>query len=358
MARSTTALDLLVPGVGADLGALMSEARRQQMVALAGRFPVPTHAVGFECRLSADDDRVDYNLAFFGGAGLTAELAVLRTRLGADGGWSRLIALLERWSAGRDWLSAQVPFVCFAFDEDSEDLRWLPIPCVSFCVDAEFYARRLGARVTPVTLATVESVAELCADALNEAPLEEPVRERLKAVMSTDDGVEARHLSVMLARREPVMKLDVRLPRENVARFLSRAYPAALVEAATAGIATLQPDSQDVQLNVALQSGGTPVVESEFLTGRADGSWVDRSRLLERLVEQGLACEAKAHALRQVLERPVIFVDAQHAVARSWYIKVRYFEDGYRDAKAYLGFMPHAAAPLLPHGSSFAAQGS
>jgi len=66
---------------------------------------------------------------------------------------------------------------------------------------------------------------------------------------------------------------------------------------------------------------------------------VERKRFLETLVAKGLCSRGKADVLWRLLEDPIGDAEGQ-AVARGWYVKVRFIDDSPSEAKAYVGLMP------------------
>ncbi len=344
MAGAESAADLLGSRATADLGPLVGEARRAQILELAARFPVPVRAVGYECRLAGDDARVDYNLAFFAGSALEAALGGVRSELTAAPGWRRLLALLDPWSRGQSELTPLVPFVCLAFEDASSRL---PVPSVSLCVDPEFYVRKLGKVLAPVPARQVEQIARLCARELSGEALDSTALERLYDVLAGSEGVEARHLSLMLARSPATLKLDVRITSSALPRFLERRpwLQGPSVDGLVAELSSLLPKTEHLLINVPLVT--TPgALEVEVLTDRGDASTTQRFALLDRLVALGISSREKADALKLLWSSPLVHDAAGRAIGRSFYLKLKFHVDGRRQAKAYLGLLPRGTLAI------------
>lgn len=337
--------DLIGSPATEDLDALVSSARRAEIYELASRFPVPVRAVGYECRLASADDDVDYNLAFFPTARLAHVLGELRASRRSPP-WQGILQLLEPWCLGRSELTPLVPFVCAAFDHAVDD-GGLTVPSLSFCVDPEFYIRRLGTVLPPLPFGQLERIAEVCSRVLCDADLSEHSRRSLRRFACDGEQVEVRHLSVMLSRAVPAFKLDVRLPKRNLGRFLQRCGWGNRALQVEAEVLELLRHQSHLQLNLPLDLTPSSALELEFLNDRMDASATDRFRILRDLGDRGIVASDKARSLEQVWQRPLIVNSEGQAIARSWYLKLRLHPDGARDAKAYVGLLARGAARQL-----------
>jgi hypothetical protein len=311
---------------------------------LSARFGARTPGVGYECRLRADDARVDYNLALFADEGLPKVLEEASGAAPSSEPWLPATRLLTAWIRGQgEWCRA-VPFVCTAFDLEPDGHDLLPPPCLSLCVDSDFHARRLGLRVPPPSLEAVTSVARALADHFGQPLLAEHAI-ALRLMLDSGHRVEARHLSLMATRLDRALKLDVRVWLQSLGDYLATLPWVREPHAVAHGVHELVGTGGAVQLNLPLSPQPNVPVEVELFTGLARAEIDERLRFIEALRHSGLVSPEKAEGLRRISERPLVHT-GKLWVGRTWYVKLRVHPDGRRDAKAYLGFVPTKAPPL------------
>jgi hypothetical protein len=318
----------------------------EAIASLCDGIPAQVHTLCFECRLSAEDDRVDFAFALLPGPDAVQLGTRLRAAHPTSEPWAAFCDFLADWSVPGSDLAYRIPFVCAAFDLAAFD-AWppsapvLPAPCVSLCVDPDFFARRLGL-VPPHSPLDRDLPRLVDGWVARLVGRRMPARagERLAACLAADPTVQPKHLSLMLPRPGVPMKLDLTVDAERIGRLLAQvgwpADPAALHQA----VAAWAPSAAHVQLNLVLHPELAPPLEVEIFTGAAEGTGGERLRFLERLVAAGLAAPSKAALLHDIWTRPSVVVDGERAVARSWYIKLRFEGTTPRDAKAYVGMMP------------------
>jgi len=340
------ALDRVLGSVPqADLAPLVSEDARRRIARLAGELGIPVQTACYECRLAANDDRVDLAACLFPpdspaptDLGQSTAFSALRGTFANNADWTRTLELLEAWSAPGSSLRGRIPFIWIAFDIDRE-LSRLPSPCVGLCIDPAFFARRLD---SPHQVAEDISTLETLADSFNRffagAGLTDTTKALLRACLE-EPGLEAKHLSYMLGRASAPFKLDVRLDVDRVADYLQRIGWPGPARKVAASLRELAPSAGKIQLNLVLQPQLTQPLEVEFFTMTAEAPAVERKLFLETLVAKGLCSPDKADVLWRLVEEPVGDAGGQ-AVARGWYVKVRFIDDVPTEAKAYLGLMP------------------
>jgi hypothetical protein len=330
-----------------DLAPLIRDTSRLQIERLIQDFGLPVQTACYECRLGANDDRVDLAACLFPDApDGPSSYAAIRRKYADNPDWTRTLDLLEAWSTPGSPLRARIPFIWIAFDLDRE-LAQLPSPCIGLCVDAGFFERRLHAGSArdgdPAAEGPTSADLELLADSFSRyfsgVALAPTTKALLHKCLRATGGVEPKHLSYMLGRPAAPFKLDVRLPLDRVGQYLHEiGWPAPALNVAKS-IERLMPWSGHVQLNLVLQPRLSQPLEVEFMTLATEASTDSRSSLLNSLVAANLCSPEKAAVLLNLHERPVGYVNGQ-PIARGWYVKVRFMDDVATEAKAYLGLMP------------------
>jgi hypothetical protein len=176
--------------------------------------------------------------------------------------------------------------------------------------------------------------------------------------MAVED-TQVRQLSLMLPREPPTLKFDLTIPASDLERFLALNGWPGDARAVSEQLHGFAPWQQRVQLNYVVNppSARPPPLEVELCcTGPDEGSIEQRSELLRRLVASGLADGHKASALLGLL-RPSSLVGApSSALARNWYVKLRFKGHRPSAAKAYIGLsrpsIDDAPAVIEPAGAS------
>jgi len=343
------ALDRVLGSVPqADLAPLVSEGGRRQIARLARDLGIAVQTACYECRLSPTDDRVDLAVCLFppessaragvSDNGQSAGLSALRGTFANNPDWTRTLELIEAWSAPGSSLPSRIPFIWIAFDIDRE-LSRLPSPCVGLCIDPAFFERRLGSsHQAGEDIAALETLADSFSRFFGGVGLTETTKALFRSCLA-EPGLEAKHFSYMLGRASTPFKLDVRLDVDRVAAYLRRIGWPGPAEKVADSVRELAPSSGKVQLNLVLQPQLTQPLEVELFTMTSEAPPVERKHFLETLVAKGLCSRGKADVLWRLLEDPIGDAEGQ-AVARGWYVKVRFIDDRPSEAKAYVGLMP------------------
>jgi hypothetical protein len=332
----------LIDALTADeLAPLVERERFEQIRSLTAQFPVRSQTVCYECRLADHDARTDVAVCVFPGADaeILGALAKLRREHENSAEWLRCIDFIERWLAFDDPRLRRAPFLCIAFDLEATCV--LPVPCLSVCIDPDFFARRLG--IGPTTRVAPEEVELLtahCHRLLHETELPAAVRARLRRYLDAD-YVEAKHVSLMLSRSPAAVKVDVRLPVDALTDYLTERLDwRDAARGIHACVRTLLPEQRHVQLNLPLHQERVHPLEVEFLAGPIEVEREARCEFLSRLVTAGLCTESKAAVLERATLAPLSYSSDGTPVARAWYAKVRFAGETPVDAKAYIGVMP------------------
>ncbi|HKP59745.1 MAG TPA: hypothetical protein VJV78_23640 [Polyangiales bacterium] len=245
-----------------------------------------------------------------------------------------------------DVILARAPFLCIAFDLEAVDA--LPIPCMSVCVDSDYFARRIGLDV-PQSAEELQELSRACHVALHGHDFQPEPLAQLQRLLGNVGDIEVKHVSFMLSRTPAVAKVDVRLEVARLADLLDRLeWRPGSSMAVQRAVRELLPEQQHIQLNLPLTPGFGSVLEAEFLAGQSQVSREARLAFLDRLVGAGLCAPAKAEVLAKAALEPLAPQNDGSTVARAWYVKVRFDGGMPSEAKAYLGLMPHRPAARRP----------
>ena len=335
--RVPTAGELLRSEAASALAALVPAPRMSQLIDLADQFPLPVLMACCECRLDAEDARVDLALCVLPASDARTRAAI-DVREAPD--WHSSLEFLRRWSAFDHELTSAIPFVWVAFDLESEQSA-LPVPCLGLCVDPVLLPRRLGlaldgldAACDPLTLAA--STHRM----LWGRPLPARTRElMIRALYNTNPLATARHFSYMSSRMPATFKLDVRLATAALEPFLARlGWPGPSARIGPR-VRELAPEQSELQLNLVLEPELSQPLEVELLTDPTHATEANRNALLSRLVALGLCSRDKAAALSGVGRRR----NPHDRAGISWYAKVRVQDDRPCSAKAYACITPRFA---------------
>jgi hypothetical protein len=335
--------------VGPEFAPLLFEPRRQRIAQLAAGLALPVQTLCLECRLGPGDERVDFGLCLFptSRASFAGTLRTVAQR-STQPSWHRCADLLADW-AERDPRYASIPFLCMAFDlEDSG--HELPVPCLSFCVDPHFFARRLGLPIVAASsTAALEQLVTDVVRTLLDQDLPANVGERIARRLTGAPGIEARHMSLMIPRTPATLKLDVALSREDVAEYLRSIAWHGPAQALQDTIAELAPGHRRVQLNLVVDPLPAHAgLEVELCTEPDQSDRGARADLLHGLTRRGLITEAKRAALMALCDRPLFDMPHGQQAARNWYLKLVFDGAVPRSAKAYVGVMPRPFARDRP----------
>jgi hypothetical protein len=329
---------------------LLTGASWQQMVAIARQVRTPTHTVCLECRLGAGVQQADFAFALFPfHAALAAE-----TFGGLDSNqdcWRRLCDFLADWGSPGSALSVKIPFVCVAFDMP-EGTSSLPAPCLSFCIDPDFFARRLGLLVAEAQQdrADLVELSARCYSMITATSPSEATLVRLRTCVGAGSYVQVKHVSFMLSRAESPLKLNVRIPRERLADFIVATMGRADATAIEREVSAYVPWAKHVQLNLLIHPATHTPLEVEVFPAEATAA--ERAELIERIVSTELCTVGQAAALRKVWNEPLHRTMSGRTIATAAYLKLRLTDARVDSVKAYLGLIPRIL------GAGFAARAS
>jgi hypothetical protein len=330
--------DIILASGSTELEALLPSVSLVRWTELSRLFPADVQTVCFECRLTEADEPPDLAFCLLPGPHATRLSNGLRGRFARNIAWLRFSDFLDEWHAPGATLVQEVPFVCVAFD-GATDLSTLPSPCLSLCIDPDFFAKRLGFAPKEGPRSALHSLATRCFSRLTGSPLTRPPASQLERCLS-DPEVHPKHVSFMLSRPATPMKLDVELSAAHLGPYLKRIGWPAPVDDLLDGVRKFVPQGGSVQVNLRIHPELAEPLELELLAGGVPANPGDRTSLLQQLVERGLCSRAKARALEHASAQPLSQDADGRRISRSWYIKVRFQGADAVDAKAYLGLTP------------------
>lgn len=235
---------------------LISPGDRERLVSLARQLPNVMSGFGFECRLRADDDRVD----FYGSIGARGNgreaLAAFSPVLGpgeSDGGaqaWGRLGAFARRWADATSPLAAGIGMVFLEFDA----------PFASF--PAPLRPPALFARLAlevgdgDAQWRQAEPLISDVVSLLLGQPLPAPTRAKLHEVFAgLPLGGHVVDVAAMLPRGSTEVRVFASIPRHHLSTYLARlGWQGAAGDLETAlSVLTRQRSHVSVQLDVSDQ---------------------------------------------------------------------------------------------------------
>jgi hypothetical protein len=313
---------------------------------LASCFVTPVQTLCFECGLAAGDARADLAFCVFPSAYCEVPFGELPIEAGSELAWARAREFLAVWAAGKNPLTFELPFVCVAFDLAPGAVR-LPAPCMSLCVDSQFFARRMGIHLqAPLSGPELVGLTARAHDRLTGEGLRSGVAGTLERCVARDLNVEAKHVSLMLSRASTPLKVDVRLPLASLSEYLKRIDFSGKGGDIADAVTRLASPLSRIQLNLIVHPTQTaPRLEVELFAGEDPVGQESRGELLRRLVSLELCSPEKARNLLDISAQPAVADTSGRVLAAGWYTKVRFDESGACDAKVYLGLMPRLLAP-------------
>ena len=153
-----------------------------------------------------------------------------------------------------------------------------------------------------------------------------------------------RHVSAMVTRHPPTVKLNALIPKAHLGRYLGEIdWPGSISELEQK-LAPYDDFTDMIRLDWTIGPSMYPKIGIEFFSKDLPDQDDLRVRLLEQLVGDGACTAENSAALRQWAG----FSSIQYAdqpwpvrLGRTWYTKLVYEPEQPLSAKAYLGFAPN-----------------
>jgi hypothetical protein len=324
---------------------------------------VETHYL--ESRLGAGDRQIDHLVALPRRVAATV-LPLLassqpRHSLGQGLPWLPVARLFERWSNTETWLSKHVPTVWLEFDDILGPRAHGATPSVSVCMVANYRCDR------PLPARQAEREQRLVSEVLDALALQPNAEQTdtLSAYLLEDTGARWIHLSVMLGREVPAIKLYGSVRRQHLAaclrqlgfagdaaalgEFMDASYPSDLL-----GDAVFIDVDIDALRDAERCSLGLAVGQQHL--GQKNGTPRFPAQLLDRWCRAGLCSPAKRAGLEAWASSARAGGEAVPHPGRFLDLKLVWRTRSAPIAKAYRGFygprkaaLGERAAPRASH---------
>jgi hypothetical protein len=310
-----------------------------------------------ECRLADDKTQVDFltcATAFHAGREILSGQGspALPAALLENPLWRRIRDFYTHWADPTSPLYEQVPLTWLEFDHVDCPPLGIPLPCFSFCLDREYvwwkYAQ--PRRVNHLSAGTYRQVAEMAFSLLRGHPLSPQAAQNLFACFDLlPAGGQIIHLSAMLTRHPPSLKVYGSLPKEHFCEYLTRiGWPGELAAIKTflSEFYTAATADDTVFFDLTLDNAVASKLGIAFSQQQIEQfprKDPGRRALLDHCVERGLCTPEKREAL---CSWPGSFRGTFRGHSRptrfqKWLdIKIVYQPHHPLEAKGYLGFMP------------------
>ena len=338
---------------------LMSAAAWAQVLSVARALPEAAYCACFECRLGADEERVDFLvcvLAGDGGGDVLAAAALKEESRAVEGvtpAWQRVFDFCREWAQPETILHQEVPFVWLEFDL----LRMAvtpPEPFLFFCVQRYFRSDPL--RLFGLSISRGAGAAAMYRQVLARSLailLDRPIASATERMLVAcfDElpvGGHVLHVAPLAVRgrgHEDLVRVVLTLPIAEVGAYLGRLGWRGPWGEVNEILTTLHRDAGDVGIQLDLGAGPLPVLGIQFYYAARDPRW---RPLLDALVARGVCTPAKRDAVlawpgRQRLTLPGRRWPSE--LRRELELKLVCRADPARplEAKAYLGFGAYLA---------------
>lgn len=197
--------------------ALVSPAALDRVIAIASALPAVLDGWGFECRLAAQDTRVDFGALVSAASGGHQSLAQASdprcARLLNEPAWAAVVRFCRAWAEPGSLLQRFVPFIFLELDGDERQSA-IPVPSVFVRLPTPWEVNGQGEQV-------IATLARTALELLRDQPLPAEV---LATLAQANDALPAggRILHVgLLMGRENQIRLYASIPRAETRRYLS-----------------------------------------------------------------------------------------------------------------------------------------
>lgn len=320
--------------------------------AIAERLPEAIYSYYLECRLD-DSPQVDFLVSMVAGSGRDVWAGQQRERgsaepLLATAPWRPIRHFLHRWAEPDTLLHTHAPMIWLEFDGVQAALPDSPLPGICFCLDPDYV--ETGPSFQPssrLSLPVYQALADEALTLLYERPLSAQTRQRLQVCYEQlPAGGRLIHISAMLARQPPVLKVYAAVPRNDLPTYLRRiAWPgshADLAEIVAKFFPALCLLFVDLTLGDAIAPRLGLACSQVHLHSRAqsDPGW---GALLDLSVAEGFCTPQKRAGLLNwpgAARHPFHGHNWPVRLHRWLDLKLVYQPEQPLEVKAYLGFMP------------------
>jgi hypothetical protein len=302
-----------------------------------------------ECRLSAEANQVDFLASalsdegreILAGINLKTDLpdVVLENPL-----WGRIRDFFKYWAEPTSPLYEQVPMIWLEFDKVSEPLPAVLLPNACFCLSPEYVQRRIDNHLSPQQY---RKLTQTTLERLIDRPLSPQTKRNLFACFDLlPPGGCVIHISAMLARHPPTLKVYGCVPRERLLSYLTYLGWTGSITEIDKIISTFCPALDPIFIDLTVGdtiASRIGLAFSQLHLGylpRSDPKW---SGLLEQWVKSGLCAPEKCEELLNWpgSSRVIFRGEAWPARLDRWLdLKIVYQSRQPLEAKGYLGFMP------------------
>jgi hypothetical protein len=343
--------------------ALVPAAAWTRALAVARELPEAVHCACFECRLEADEERVDFLVCVLADDGggdalaVAAGKAVEGTVPVVTSAWQRVFDFCREWMQPETMLHEEVPFIWLEFDLPPTATT-PPEPFLFFCVQRYFRSdslRLFGPAGSQAAAATYRQVLARALALLLGRPIA-PATERtlLACFAALPVGGHVLHVAPLAVRgrgHEDLVRAVLTLPIAEVGAYLERLGWRGPWDEVQEILTTLHRDADDVGIQLDLGAVPLPVLGIQFYYAARDPRW---RPLLDGLVARGVCTPAKRDAVLAWPGRERLTLPGRKwpsELRRELELKLVCRADPERplEAKAYLGFGAYLALFRYEH---------
>nr|HMN30399.1 hypothetical protein [Caldilineaceae bacterium] len=224
------------------------------------------------------------------------------SQLPAEESWRPIRCFLRQWAEPATLLHQQSPMVWLEFDRVNQAWPVVPLPGVCFCLDSDYVEKQPHeAQRNPLSRERYRALFTAALAILYGQPISATVQRHLLACY---DHLPASgrliHLSAMLGRQPPALKVYAAVARDDLLTYLSQiGWPGSDAELG-AMLAEFYADLSLVFVDLTIEECIAPRIGLAYSQvhlknrGRADARWTS---LLDRCVATGCCTAEKRAAL-------------------------------------------------------------
>lgn len=319
---------------------LVPAAAQAAILQFAGRLPPAFTWLGYECRLAADDDRIDFAgccEVWSGDRRRLAEALVHEPGLAGTGP----AALVDLWARPDSALFATCPAVWLEFDFLGAGP---PTTFAFLCIDpacADSFGSRAPAPAPP-SLDTLMAVAACGARLLAPELTDGALGVLRRCIAALPFGARALHVAATPHRGHNDLRMHFALLVRDVPRWLTEVDWPGDHEALHAALALLGDGFRQVGVQLSAGDRLRPACGIEAYVAHGPDEFPAWSATFASLTALGVCAPAKAEALfrwwgRETTDLPSTMCPVR--LSRQFYLKLTLASEGLQ-AKAYLAIFP------------------